>query len=205
MIKCSNGSAHQHATALEVRACYGQRKPVATAKVQAPVDPFAGTPVATTAEPAATEKQVSFIQKLRQERGLEPIGSFDLWTKKAASYEISRLLDMPKEPKPQAASSEEPEDGIYYVEATNEIYKVYKMVHGSGRQGVKRLDHGDQEGRFTYLGLASRKLPKEARKMSLEEAKAFGRLYGFCIRCGATLTDEESIAAGIGPVCAGKF
>jgi hypothetical protein len=41
--------------------------------------------------------------------------------------------------------------------------------------------------------------------MSLEEAKAFGRLYGVCVRCGATLTDEQSIEAGIGPVCAGRF
>ncbi len=43
------------------------------------------------------------------------------------------------------------------------------------------------------------------RKMTLEEAEEFGALYGFCCRCGRTLTDENSIEAGIGPVCAGKF
>jgi hypothetical protein len=41
--------------------------------------------------------------------------------------------------------------------------------------------------------------------MTLEDAKEFGRLYGMCCQCGATLTDEKSIEAGIGPVCAGKF
>lgn len=44
----------------------------------------------------------------------------------------------------------------------------------------------------------------EATRMSLDDAKAFGALYGVCCRCGRTLTDESSIAAGIGPVCAEK-
>lgn len=37
--------------------------------------------------------------------------------------------------------------------------------------------------------------------MTLEEAKDFGALYGVCCVCGRTLTNEESIEAGIGPVC----
>jgi hypothetical protein len=37
--------------------------------------------------------------------------------------------------------------------------------------------------------------------MSLEQAAKQGHMLGFCIRCGATLTDPESVAAGIGPVC----
>jgi hypothetical protein len=40
--------------------------------------------------------------------------------------------------------------------------------------------------------------------MTVEEAKAFGLLYGRCIVCGRTLTDEKSIADGIGPICAAK-
>ena len=42
-------------------------------------------------------------------------------------------------------------------------------------------------------------------KMSLADAKKFGALYGTCCVCGRTLTDEVSIEAGIGPVCAQKF
>jgi hypothetical protein len=37
------------------------------------------------------------------------------------------------------------------------------------------------------------------------EAKTLGSLYGFCVRCGATLTDDASIKAGIGPICAKRF
>lgn len=37
--------------------------------------------------------------------------------------------------------------------------------------------------------------------LTLEQAKAEGKLLGRCIRCGATLTDPVSVANGIGPVC----
>lgn len=44
-------------------------------------------------------------------------------------------------------------------------------------------------------------LESGAQPMSMEQAAAQGKMMGFCIRCGATLTDPESVAAGIGPVC----
>lgn len=169
-----------------------------------------------------TEKQVSFIAKLCKERDTKNLderiaqartlvmaGQFG---KAGASLLIEALLIQPllraNGPVTTTQTKEEPEDGIYFDESDAEgrrIYKVYKMVHGSGRQGVKRLvvdEHGS--GKFSYLGLAVKHLPATARRMTLEEAKAFGRLYGVCVRCGATLTDEESIANGIGPVCGSK-
>lgn len=39
----------------------------------------------------------------------------------------------------------------------------------------------------------------------LAAAMKYGRLSGRCCSCGRDLTDPESIAAGIGPVCATKF
>lgn len=39
----------------------------------------------------------------------------------------------------------------------------------------------------------------------LEQAVAYGRQTGTCACCGRELTDPESIAAGIGPVCASKW
>jgi hypothetical protein len=41
--------------------------------------------------------------------------------------------------------------------------------------------------------------------MTLEEAKKFGHAHGYCIRCGAQLTDPKSVEAGIGPICAGYW
>jgi len=40
--------------------------------------------------------------------------------------------------------------------------------------------------------------------MTVDEAARYGRLYGRCMVCGRTLTDEGSIERGIGPICASK-
>lgn len=84
------------------------------------------------------------------------------------------------------------------------IYKVQVAHHGSGELYAKELVGGDRSGwAFEYAKGAIRKLHPEW-KMTLDEAKAFGKLYGVCCVCAAVLTDENSIAAGIGPICSGK-
>lgn len=84
------------------------------------------------------------------------------------------------------------------------IYKVQVAVHGSGRLYGKRLALDPVE--FVYepgvVGLLQR---ERAHKLTLEEAKEFGALYGVCCVCGRTLTNETSIAEGIGPVCSGRL
>jgi hypothetical protein len=80
------------------------------------------------------------------------------------------------------------------------IFKVQRAVNGSGRLYAKELI----DDSFEYLPGGITTVATTARKMALAEAQAFGRLYGTCCKCGRTLTDEGSIAAGIGPVCAGK-
>ncbi len=114
---------------------------------------------------------------------------------------------------PVAAAKLVLEDGMYKLGET--IYKVQHAVHGTGNQYAKELvsvehtspdrDHVGVEMKweFAYAPGAISKL-SPANRMTLEEAKAFGALYGTCCVCGATLTDEKSIAAGIGPVCAGR-
>lgn len=109
----------------------------------------------------------------------------------AAEYAASRR------PKPVT------EDGMYRM-ADGTIAKVQIAVNGSGNLYAKRLVVGDREGRFEYEPGLIRKLSASDR-MTADEAAEFGRLYGFCCVCGRTLTDETSIAAGIGPVCAGRM
>lgn len=100
------------------------------------------------------------------------------------------------------------------------IFKVQRAVHRSGHPYAKQLvldfdcddcDSGTPCGngctptvQFVYVPGALRELGPTT-VMKLEEAKAFGALYGTCCVCGRTLTDENSIAAGVGPVCAEKF
>lgn len=97
------------------------------------------------------------------------------------------------------------QDGIYKL--GEDIYKVQKAHYGSGYLYAKRLvfkPGTDEKPRFVFEKGAISKLSPENR-MTLEEAKAFGALYGFCCNCGRILTDEQSIEDGIGPICKGKF
>ena len=90
-------------------------------------------------------------------------------------------------------------DGFYNVDGT--IYKVVKAVHGSGHPYAKRLN--TEQGGWEYApGIV--KTLRDDQMLTLEEATRFGRLYGICVICGAALTDEKSIEAGIGPICRGK-
>lgn len=43
------------------------------------------------------------------------------------------------------------------------------------------------------------------KRMTLEEAKAWGARVGHCCVCGKLLTDNRSVEAGIGPVCITKI
>lgn len=98
------------------------------------------------------------------------------------------------------------QDGMYRNPESGEIFRVQKAVHGSGNLYAKRLIAPAFEGgkaSFEYAPGAVRKLKPEWR-MTLEEAKEYGALYGCCIRCCRTLTREESIERQMGPVCSSK-
>jgi hypothetical protein len=181
---------------------------------------------------AATHKQIMYIVSLATKRGYDvramvaetdESGEIVLnesgecmpkITKKAASASIEKLrdprsvIDAPKIEKP-AATKVELEDGMYRVALDDshemKIYKVQHAVHGSGRQYAKVLvQYDDGSWGFEIARGVIFKLRPE-HKMSLEDAKKFGALYGTCCVCGRTLTNEESIEAGIGPICASKF
>jgi hypothetical protein len=93
-------------------------------------------------------------------------------------------------------------EGMYRKDGT--IFKVQRAVNGSGNLYAKVLVvDGPGEGRFEYAPGAIRRLDV-TDAMTREEAAEFGHLYGVCCVCGRTLTDERSIADGIGPVCAGR-
>lgn len=104
------------------------------------------------------------------------------------------------------------EDGMYRLDGV--IYKVQEARNGSGRLYAKRLNtfqidvNADGEpvykSEFEYAPGIVTKLTN-ANRMTLDEAKEFGALYGNCCACGRDLTNELSIELGIGPVCRSKF
>lgn len=188
---------------------------------QQTADPFSLNPEATTQVvrtaqpqrynqgPKATDKQLAFIRDLAVQANATDKVEARLAqgiTKGAASNLIDELkIDAAAQRKAQRSQPQDDTqlEGMHKVDGV--IYKVQRAVHGSNNLYAKRLEvHGHGDASFEYAPGAIRRL-SAATKLSLEEAKAFGALYGTCCVCGRTLTNESSIAAGIGPVCAGKF
>lgn len=103
---------------------------------------------------------------------------------------------------PEATPRREITEGFWFILTgeTITVYKVQHAHHGSGRLYAKILDGGT----FDYAPEGMRDLRASGQKMDMDTARKFGHLYGMCCRCGRILTDENSIAAGIGPKCASK-
>ena len=189
-IKCGNCKG-THDSVAAVKACYAADTTAHAVSTysEAPVQ-WATAPVAKAApvEAPATDKQVAFIGRLREERGLPATATgLGHLTKKQASSMIEELLAMPKPaPAPQApALKHTPSEGMHRI--GDDIFKVQRAVHGSGHLYAKRLVPGEGYGskaRFVYAPGALKNL-NESTLM--------------------TLTNEESIEAGIGPICAGKW
>lgn len=130
------------------------------------------------------------------------------------------------EPKPQEAKtfkSLTPASEGFYRTPGGLYVKVQLALHGSGRpyakslvvvqEAIKQPDGRlarDPDGKIIQPallrwqkadGMQYRLRPEW--KLTLKEAGEFGALYGVCIKCGLPLTKEESIARGMGDVCAG--
>jgi hypothetical protein len=160
-------------------------------------------------ERMATEKQIAYalsltVRKMGQAKADEVAETAKAMTMKDISSVIDKLKGMqdytPVAPATPSEARTEPIklEGMHKV--GERIFKVQKAVHGSGHLYAKELI----EGSFAYAQGAIRMLSAET-KMSLADAKAYGVLYGVCCVCARMLTDENSIAAGIGPICASKF
>lgn len=97
-----------------------------------------------------------------------------------------------------------------YRTAAGDVYRV-QASRETGRLYAKRLD--PMTGKFDYvkgsiytLSAAMRMTLEQAAEFGRESARAAkeaGRPYGWCVY-GHKLTHPDSIAAGIGPICAGK-
>jgi hypothetical protein len=92
------------------------------------------------------------------------------------------------------------EQGVYRT-VEGVMYRV-QASRESGNLYAKRLN--TETAKFEYEAGALRNI-KPSDKMTLAEAKEFGIETGICCVCGAFLTDPNSVAEGIGPVCASRF
>lgn len=199
-ITCGN-CKDQHESVQAVKDCYATRD--------------AYTALATSISNPPSDAQRELIAKLLDEKdlsALKAMPNLEKIDKREATQFISWLIAQPRKQATvtavTVASSDMPAspgalpvpavtEGMYRMDG--KVYKVQAAVHGSGNLYAKVLAGQS----FQYERGAIMRLRPEHR-MTLADAAEFGRLYGQCCVCGRTLTDEVSIANGIGPVCAGK-
>lgn len=172
----------------------------------------------TTTTKPMTEKQFSYAitligqidwsPEVRSEQLLQ-IAGMDFYTISTKIDELKAAkLSSPKPAAPVAPAaplSYVPPKGHYLV-----LGKCYKLAQSKLHGGM--LVYGaDPHTKGAYFGsLTSAKNVHIAEALATPEAAyaatvAYGQKYGKCGVCGKTLTDPESIAKKIGPVCAKKY
>lgn len=169
----------------------------------------------------ATDRQIETLRGLMAAKAVlktgqvtpEDMARIDSWIAKGvsrafASENIGRLIEETKgAPKPDV----DVPAGRYAVAtedgATNTLafYKVDRPTEGrwAGYVFVK-LMVSDEEQRMGFA--AGKAILAKIAEAGVESAsRAYGREIGKCGVCGRTLTNDESRANGIGPICAASF
>lgn len=215
-----------HPTAADVRACYARRAADETASYGRQLRSHERRPVETSArsvdafdrydtliaEREAAQERAAYADKVAlwydngsegpTSTGIDPVfaqtkaGRSRL--REAARRQGERLRTF-QAAKAAPARTPVKSDGVFRL--GDDFFQVKVAVHGSGRLYANRFDPATRS--WEYAPGAMRRLAEEDR-LTIEEAGKFGKLYGECINCHRTLTKQESIDAGIGPICAGK-
>lgn len=148
----------------------------------------------------ASTKQRSYIAALLAQAGMAendarlPMPVTSSLTTIGASVLINFLRTI----TPERPTVKIETEGVY--RQGNVIFRV-KRSRQTGRLYAMTLDMDGPTKTFGYAAGAIYRLAP-ADRLTLEQAKAIGHMYGFCVVCGKLLTDEKSVKAGIGPVCA---
>lgn len=169
----------------------------------------------------ATDRQLDYIRALKDGRVID-----DKWrarierdlaagmTKLAASKVIDWLL---KQPRPTAAvakvtgtvsaRSNPPVPTVGHYKHNGILYAVVDRKRGRRTTRVLKQLHQNPDGSWSWRGalIGWRDLVPVWQALTLNEAAKFGHTTGTCLVCARTLTDPESVARGIGPVCASRF
>lgn len=183
------------------------------------------TPVPSefTSEPMVTEPQDKFLRSLIAERDLSSLNDQQRnWllnyeqnkaklTKRKASGIIETLLSLGKKPKGQVGQGGTFPDlpaGRYAVDNEDGELRFYKLDKPTeGRwAGYVFLSVMASDERHPIKSFAAKKTIMEKIAEDPQGAmNRYGEEIGACGVCGRTLTNKDSRARGIGPICAAKY
>lgn len=97
--------------------------------------------------------------------------------------------------------------GFYAIEHADGVTRFFKIEQGTGKWAGKtflKIQAGDDL--HPVRDHAKRMFVLNAVEADpMAATKRYGRAIGRCGICSRTLTDEDSRAAGIGPICAQKM
>lgn len=147
----------------------------------------------------ASPQQVSFLQSLLADRVVEA-----KWAQVAQQRiesgltkgEASKMIEWFKS-QPQAVFKDMPR-GVYSCSDGN-VY-VVRTSKTTGRPYAMLWD--TSSNKYIFDRSYYRIVRNNGVPLALDKAAAMGVSSGYCIVCGAALSDEKSLKAGIGPVCA---
>jgi hypothetical protein len=154
----------------------------------------------TGRDTAPTDKQTAYLARLAAERGLPTPDVRDRWEASAAIDDMMKIRPAPKAPTAGPAVA----DGRYALLGLDDVVRFYVVRSpAEGRwQGWTFVDAMASDDRWPIKNRDEKARILAAIAADPMGALArFGREIGSCGHCGRTLTDEESRARGIGPVC----
>jgi len=154
---------------------------------------------------AASDRQVAYINSLLSGRALpatwRPLDTSTL-DSRTASLVIDILRDLPVKAPVAAAPAVAAGRYALIQDGVTKFYRVDRPTEGkwAGYVFVK-VQAGDD---FWPIKGAGKDAILAAIAADPDALARYGRELGICGVCGRTLTDEESRARGIGPVCLEK-
>jgi hypothetical protein len=208
MIKCGH-CKERHASVTDVRNCATGRDAIDTlvALIRAKGSSESSRTV-TRADFAemTTENVANLITFFRTQPNyvapVEPVVAEenaeerDLAIRESHESSCQCLVCCPMVARPPAATVE---PGMY--RRNGEIFRV-QVSRESGRTYAKLLNA--ETNKFEYAGGAIHRLTAGDR-MTVEEAREYGRATGVCCVCARERSNPKSIEAGIGPICGGRI
>lgn len=171
-------------------------------------------PTITNPTAPATEAQVNYYVSLsvqfatRTDKGADEAAIRELakaWAQNSSKAAVSKAIDNLSKQTAALPKAKAPTVEPGYYSVNGETFTVV-LSKTSGKPYAKKwvVLPGAKKATWQYAPGGVYALEGIA-PMTLDEAKAFGHSHGYCIRCGALLTDPNSVEAGIGPVCAGYW
>lgn len=166
-----------------------------------------------TTQTPASDAQVTRLIRALAERIEDPAKALEAikWVNEhrmTSSLASAKITEYEAKPKfreafthARTSTSTDVEVGLYNVDG--KAYKVKRAVYGSGFLYACPWDEEAQRFGGKETG-AIRKI-RASHRMTREEAGKYGLAMSACAHCGRALTDEDSIALGLGPICAGKY